>query len=384
MEAPFTTHTASKVPVAHPIELCLDNLRDEITTLVQNETTYKQALESLQTELSAFKRAYTEVNAELKTAKMALVEVQQANVHLRDEVSHRDDKGNRVVMLIDGDGAIFSTQLISQGQKGGHVAARRLSDETMQTLTENFGARMYQLWVYVFFNKQGLLNTLRRCGFAALTNKLDEFVIGFNQATERFIMVDVGSTKEAADAKLKGYLEDEIRLSETFKVIFGGCHDNGYVANLHSQITAGYKEKLILLKGYADIAFGIASLDLPIITIPELFLKQKFSDGPSREIDPKLPVIKQKPPPCIAFYLKKGCSAGASCNFCHDYVLTDDQRDEFRKAVKKTVCPVANKGKVCQFGEDCCYGHQCPTATNCFFLKRGNCRFKQENMHINN
>lgn len=68
--------------------------------------------------------------------------------------------------------------------------------------------------------------------------------MGFNQAAERFIIVDVGSGKEAADAKIKGktprcnfacefqvsilisdplaLLEDEIRLPQTEKIIFGG------------------------------------------------------------------------------------------------------------------------------------------------------------------
>lgn len=143
-------------------------------------------------------------------------------------------------MLIDGDGAIFSPHLIARGEKGGHAAAQRLSDATLQYLAATYGSRGIQLWVYVFFNRRGLLDTFRREGLLKLTGKFEPFVMGFNQATERFLMVDVGNTKEAADAKLKGkrafewrtcllsslfatvYLEDEIRLPETFKIIFGG------------------------------------------------------------------------------------------------------------------------------------------------------------------
>jgi hypothetical protein len=57
-----------------------------------------------------------------------------------------------------------------------------------------------------------------------------------------------------------------------------GCHDNGYVANLHSQITAGYKEKLILLKSYTEMAGGIATLGLPSFAIPPLFMPEKIGD----------------------------------------------------------------------------------------------------------
>lgn len=42
--------------------------------------------------------------------------------------------------------------------------------------------------------------------FRAARDALDEFVLGFNQACERFAMVDVGSGKEAAEAKMKGVM----------------------------------------------------------------------------------------------------------------------------------------------------------------------------------
>lgn len=40
--------------------------------------------------------------------------------------------------------------------------------------------------------------------FRAARDAFDEFMLGFNQACERFAIVDVGSGKEAADAKMKG------------------------------------------------------------------------------------------------------------------------------------------------------------------------------------
>ncbi|KAJ7699935.1 hypothetical protein B0H17DRAFT_270131 [Mycena rosella] len=186
-------------------------------------------------------------------------------------------KGYRVITLIDGDGAIFSSDLISQGQQGGHLAASLLSDFIIQYLSSNYGARPYQLWVYLFFNKRGLTDTLGRVGLSSASKMFEDFVVGFNQATERFTMVDVGSTKEAADAKLKVHLNDDIQLPQTFKIIFGGCHDNGYVSSLRSQITAGFREKLILLRGYTQMTTTIAALDLPILDIPNLFMTQKLA-----------------------------------------------------------------------------------------------------------
>lgn len=106
--------------------------------------------------------------------------------------------------LIDGDGAIFLPQLIEQGQVGGHLAASKLADSITHYLQANFGSNHYQIWVYVFLNKRGLLETFGRLGKTGARIKLDEFVTGFNQAAERFMIIDVGGGKEAADAKIKG------------------------------------------------------------------------------------------------------------------------------------------------------------------------------------
>jgi len=104
---------------------------------------------------------------------------------------------------VDGDGAIFKPQLIAQGQQGGHTAAQMLSESIVQHLVSTVGINQYQLWVYVFLNKRGLAETFGRAGHLGAKAKFEEFITGFNQAAEKFIMVDVGSAKEAADAKIK-------------------------------------------------------------------------------------------------------------------------------------------------------------------------------------
>jgi hypothetical protein len=79
-----------------------------------------------------------------------------------------------------------------------------LSDSILQYLISNYGVHQYQLWVYVFFNKRGLMEAFGRFGNTIAKAKFEDFYIGFNQAAEKFLMVDVGSGKEAADAKIKG------------------------------------------------------------------------------------------------------------------------------------------------------------------------------------
>ncbi|KAJ6629144.1 hypothetical protein B0H10DRAFT_1904277 [Mycena sp. CBHHK59/15] len=255
------------------IELGFDQLKNEVLEYMSQELASQKTIRKLESELNVYKLALA--GLEEKCNRLQKLQDEREAQALKHQA-----KAHRVITLIDGDGVLFSADLISQGQQGGQLAACKLSDSILQHLTVLHGVGSYQLWVYMFYNKRGLTDTFGRVGLGSLAHNFDDFVLGFNQATERFIMVDVGSTKEAADAKLKVHLEDDIRLPQTFKIVFGGCHDNGYVANLRSQITAGFRDKLILLKGYTQMATAIAALDLPTLAISELFMTQKLPTGP--------------------------------------------------------------------------------------------------------
>ena len=154
--------------------------------------------------------------------------------------------------MIDGDGTIFEQKLIEQGEHGGFLAAQTLTKYTQDYLLSKHGFDQFQLWTYVFFNKRGLLEALGRAGLGQHSKSFNEFIIGFNQAAERFCMVDVGSGKEMADAKIKSgsvvahqrlsltsfpfftaHLDDNIRLPQTAKIIFGGM----FASPLQSFIT---------------------------------------------------------------------------------------------------------------------------------------------------
>lgn len=107
---------------------------------------------------------------------------------------------------------------MSQGQEGGLAAARKLTERVRQFISTSEGFEQYQLWVYLFYNKRGLLETFGRVGLTTVRAKFDDFMMGFNQAAERFIMVDVGGSKEAADAKLKGELTRVVICTESLRL----------------------------------------------------------------------------------------------------------------------------------------------------------------------
>ncbi|KAF9222090.1 hypothetical protein BS17DRAFT_235498 [Gyrodon lividus] len=233
------------------------------------EDEYRSRIEELSTSLGAFRAAYTSSQDEIKkkTEETSL---------LVAELQALKGLEKRVICLLDGDGTIFSADLMNQGQEGGLEAARMLTEKIRQYLSCDHAYEQFQLWVYLFYNKRGLLETFGRVGLSAAKQKFEDFIIGFNQAAERFVMVDVGGSKEAADAKIKVHLEDNIRLPQTYKIIFGGSHDNGYVNVLRSVITAGFRERLILMPGYNDVAMDIKALMLPELRVPDLFMTTKL------------------------------------------------------------------------------------------------------------
>ena len=110
-----------------------------------------------------------------------------------------------VLCLVDGDGNIFSPELISAGHTGGSQAATLLNRGIMQHLKDKVepSTKNPQIWLTVYCNLSGLRDAFvnhQHCTF----EQYDAFVEGFNKAAPLFSIVDVGSSKEAADTKLKG------------------------------------------------------------------------------------------------------------------------------------------------------------------------------------
>lgn len=111
-----------------------------------------------------------------------------------------------VMCLVDGDGNIFSPELVSTGHTGGAQAAQLLNrgiTEHLKTL-EGTPTKNPQIWLTIYCNLNGLRDTFINHHHCSL-DQYDAFVEGFNKAAPLFSIVDVGSSKEAADTKLKGW-----------------------------------------------------------------------------------------------------------------------------------------------------------------------------------
>jgi hypothetical protein len=241
------------------INSLLTQLNSEVQKLLTKDNQNLKIIDNLNFQLETLTTAYKEAKSDVNK--------------LKDEVDKLNGYARQVVCLLDGDGAIFLPEIIALGNEGGRRAASMLSDAIQENLSS---LGQFQLWVYVFYNHGGLASALGKSGYLDAKRAFHDFVCGFNQASERFIMVDVGYGKEAADAKLKAHLEDDIRVPQVSKIVFAGCHDDSYVTTINSLITHGLGDKLLLLRGYTKMAPSIEALRLPCMSASHLFVSEKL------------------------------------------------------------------------------------------------------------
>ncbi|TFK57272.1 hypothetical protein OE88DRAFT_1690849 [Heliocybe sulcata] len=415
-----------------------ERLLGEQTALFRKTTSENVELKArvveLEREVSVWKLAHKTGDEERNVMKQSMSRLERNIGSLKDD-------NPLITCLIDGDGHIFSQELLTKGQNGGRQAAMLLTKGIITYMADHGGATTgrSQLWLTIYCNKSGLLETLMNHHICT-AEQFESFMLGFNQSSPLFCMVDVGSGKEAADAKIKECLRLFARWPQTSRVFFGGMynllkvhgraadlsdaggHDNGYTSTLNHLQNEGLFEKIVLLRGYKDIAWELRSLNLPDLEINGVFMPRKLSNYPHKKTptppstikaddfekfrasprtpsssltmspkqtnkslmnrypDPNLPINKQKPPPCNFYYLAE-CKSGDRCRYGHDYILTKQQLDEIRYNSKKSPCPMINKDHVCPKGDSCCMGHYCPRGPKCTFLKQGKCKFIGRDMH---
>ena len=109
--------------------------------------------------------------------------------------------------LIDGDGNIFSPELVSKGQQGADDFAIRLLEGIkghIQELKDDPPIKNPEIWLTICCNLKGLQSTLIK-NQCCTVEQYDAFIEGFNNGDPLFSIIDGGSAKQAADKKLKGW-----------------------------------------------------------------------------------------------------------------------------------------------------------------------------------
>lgn len=105
---------------------------------------------------------------------------------------------NFVVVLVDGDGAIFQDYLLSMGKEGGAEAAHQLYTTIKEEVKAKYPDAIsdWSIVVQVVLNLQGLAMKLASCGIISSPTELVSFGRAFGLAQPLFSFVDVGIGKE--------------------------------------------------------------------------------------------------------------------------------------------------------------------------------------------
>jgi hypothetical protein len=205
---------------------------------------------------------------------------------------HREVEGSAFVLaLIDGDGVIFQDALLHAGENGGSEAASRLQEAIRSHIAQhldNSGNLPIIVHVYVSMDKLG--QKLASVGLLERPDRLRGFAQSFSVNQPLFSIIDVGQGKERADHRIKEMLRTFTDNPTCKHIIFGGCHDTGYLLNLdqykHNPAKASritLLESTLPARGFSDLPnFQRTRFDAVFRTapLPESRFQQHTSTSP--------------------------------------------------------------------------------------------------------
>ncbi|KAL8822909.1 MAG: hypothetical protein Q9191_006368, partial [Dirinaria sp. TL-2023a] len=116
------------------------------------------------------------------------------------------DRDAFILVLIDGDGMIFSDNLIKQGEIGGKEAAARLYDAVRDYVRHEIPNMPsdYKIVTKSYANLKGLGEVCHKAAILDKTSTIEDFARGFTGSKHLFDFVDVGMGKDRADDKISG------------------------------------------------------------------------------------------------------------------------------------------------------------------------------------
>ncbi|GAB7336106.1 hypothetical protein MBLNU13_g08904t2 [Cladosporium sp. NU13] len=189
-------------------------------------------------------------------------------------LKRRIEKNTFVAVLVDGDGAKFTSELLQARETGGGEAARRLNQAICHYLkgTEpELYADDASVVVHVWANLGDLAKVLVHDGSMGTTDQMSEFAEGFSRNRAEFNFVNVGRGKENADNKLRRMFNFYYNNIQCRKIFFAGCHDTGYVHDLEEKRGTGESERRIVLLETTPAEPKFRQLGFPIIHFDNVF-----------------------------------------------------------------------------------------------------------------
>lgn len=169
-------------------------------------------------------------------------------------------------MIIDGDGALFNNRFLTKGARGGAEAAHQLRSNIERYIQANcstLDVESTRIIVCLIINMAGVASVYEKHGLLDTRHDFASFMRSFCVAQPLFSVVDVGHGKERADHKCRQLFDTMIRVPQCKHIIFGPCHDTGYVTVLESYRC--YAPKITLFQttpahvGFRELGYKFAS-----------------------------------------------------------------------------------------------------------------------------
>ncbi|KAF1991012.1 hypothetical protein K402DRAFT_368779 [Aulographum hederae CBS 113979] len=200
------------------------------------------------------------------------------------QVRREADSSPLVLVLVDGDGVLFEDYLLKAGREGGADAAHRLLQEVrshVQKQHTDISTSNWSIMVQIYANLDGLAKKLCAVGILSHPVELHAFTRAFSLNQPLFSFIDVGVGKERADHKIKEMFRLFISNHQCKHIIFGGCHDNGYLPNLDSyKLDASVSQRISLLES-TPMESGFTMLKYNVLRLPSLFRTESLPDRPT-------------------------------------------------------------------------------------------------------
>ncbi|KAI1137226.1 hypothetical protein F5Y05DRAFT_388537 [Hypoxylon sp. FL0543] len=229
-----------------------------------------------------FERKSKEYDNEAQTRGLYQARANELNTKLID-IQHKAEVNSFVIAIIDGDGAVFRDDLIAKGEEGGAMAAHQLRLDIRKHLKEVYPDINVETWkivAQVVLNLDGLSRKLCSVNITKSLSELPAFARGFSRVQGLFSIIDVGKGKEQADFKVRETLRLMVHNLQCRHIIFGPCHDRGYIVELRPhQLETSISTKISLLET-TPASHEFYELTFRRVKFTDVFRSETLPDGP--------------------------------------------------------------------------------------------------------
>ncbi|KAJ9155825.1 CCCH zinc finger DNA binding protein [Coniochaeta hoffmannii] len=265
------------------------------------------------------------------------------------QMARGQERNPFVLVLVDGDGYLFSEDLLSKGSdndssaerlgRGGSNAAQLLNGAIKASLRRK-GLEHCQVMVRVYANVAGLSKALSKAGLVGAEKRsFAPFIASFNRSSGLSDFVDAGEFKENADFKLRALLQLYAENAQCKHIYFAACHDVGYINDLTPHRGNSARFTLINSRGikfhdeFAKLGMGVEELpgvfrSTPLDGPPAFYrppnavfastTSTKTPSSPAKQSGNNTTTAATESQKTVCEFYKLGkCKYGSGCRFLH-------------------------------------------------------------------